>query len=176
MKKLFLPEKIKGTRILLKKNVMEQVEEIFKCIESNRSRLREFMHWVDTTTKLEDEIKFIKTSEMFFGKPMRSYGIFYDGKYIGNISAHNIDLEKDMCEFGYWIDGKYEGKGFMSEAISVLENALRSNGFKRVELAIERPNVRSLKVAEKNGYKYETTVNRRKYEKDLELLVFVKYL
>jgi len=163
-----------GREIVLKKNVLEQAEEIFACINSDRERLKEFMHWVDRTTTLEDEINFIKTSELFMGKPMRSYGMFRNDKYIGNISVLNIDLGKDTCELGYWLHRDYEGKGFVSDAISALEEELFLQGFKRIELAIEAINVRSVEVAKRNGYKYESTIHRNMYNIDLELMIFVK--
>ncbi len=174
IKNFSLPSKIHGREIVLKKNVLEQAEEIFTCINSDRQRLREFMHWVDKTTTLEDEINFIKTSEIFMGKPMRAYGMFRNDKYIGNISVLNIDLQHDTCELGYWLHGDYEGKGLVSDAINALENELFLQGFKRIELAIEGSNERSIDVAKRNRYDYETTVHRNMYDKDLELMIFVK--
>ena len=174
IKKFSLPSKIHCRQIVLKKNVLEQAEEIFMCIDSDRQRLREFMHWVDKTITVEDEINFIKTSELFMGKPMRSYGMFCNDKYIGNISVLNIDLQKDVCELGYWLHCDYEGRGFVSDAISALENELSLQGFKRIELAIEPLNARSIEVAKRNGYEYESNVHRMMHDKDLELMIFVK--
>ena len=176
MKDLSLPEEIKGERLVLKKNSLEHAEEIFKCVDSNRVRLREFMHWIDITNTVEDEINFIKNSEMYLGRPMRSYGMFYNGKYIGNISAHNIVLEHDLCELGFWIDGNYEGKGFVSEAVRILEETLRTQGFKKIELGIEPQNTRSINLAKKNKYEYRKIEKKKLWSKEIEFMIFCKEL
>lgn len=134
--------------------------------------------WVDKIITLDDEIKFIQTSDSWKGKPMRSYGIFYKNKYVGNIGAHSIVLADNKCELGYWIHHEYEGKGLVSEAISLLEKTLFSAGFKRVEIYCDSKNNRSIKLAERNGYKFEGCIKEKLFEDrdEVELMVFVKRL
>ena len=176
MDKLLLPDEIKGERIVLKKNAVEQAEEIFLCADSDREHLRPFLMWVDKVKTLDDEIKFIEGSDSWKGKPMRSYGIFYKDKYVGNIGAHSIVLADNKCELGYWIHSKYEGKGLVSEAISLLEKTLFSAGFTRIEAYCATQNTRSIKLAERNGYKLEGKIKEKLFEDrdEVELMIFAK--
>ena len=174
MNTLSMPKKIKGERVILKKLVLEYAEEIFKCVDSDREHLGHFLHWVDKTNTLQDEINFIKTSDMHLGKPHRPYCIFYQDKFVGCIGALNIVLENNACEIGYWLCSGSQGKGLVSDAICAFENELSLQGFKRIALEIEPLNTRSIEVAKRNGYKYESTVNKNMYGKDLEFMVFVK--
>ncbi|MCX6112501.1 MAG: GNAT family N-acetyltransferase [Proteobacteria bacterium] len=176
MDKILLPKKINGPRIVLKKNTLRHAKEIFKCVDSDRERLRIFLSWVDKTTKLEDEINFIKTSGTYNNRPMFSYGMFHEGNYIGGIGVINVIWEDDVCELGYWVHQKHEGKGYISEAVSTLEKILFSSGFHRIQIRCEKENIRSIEVAKRNGYKFEKIVwdKTPTSEKELELMVFVK--
>ena len=174
MKELSLPKEIQGENVVLKLNALEHATEIFACVDADRQRLRQRLSWVDKIQTLEDEIKFIESSAVYDGKPMWSYGIFYKGYYVGNVSAHRIELENDLCEIGYWISRKYEGNGLVSEAVSVLEKCLFAHGLKQLFVYVEPGNIRSIKVAERNNYKYVETAKKRICGEEVELEIFVK--
>jgi len=169
-----MPKEISGERITLKKLAIEYAEEIFKCIDSNREHLGRFLYWVDKTKTLQDEINFIKTSDIYLGKPHYPYGIFFENKFVGSIGVLNVTIENDACEIGYWLSRGYEGRGLISDSVRILEKELFSQGFKHIELAIEPLNARSIEVAKRNKYEYKSIVNRNMHEKDIELMIFVK--
>lgn len=176
--KILFPDKVIGKRIYLKKNVLADAQEMFLCVDSDRERLRTFLPWVDKTNTLEDEFRFINSSDVWNGKPMTSYGIFYKDKYVGNITVHNIVYDDKRCELGYWLHGDYEGIGLMSEAVSILEGVLLSSGFKRVEIHCSEQNIRSIKVAERNGYRFEGKIKDQLPEAEhlMDMMLFVKHI
>lgn len=60
MNKKHLPEAIKSTRITLKKHDLRIAELMFSFVDRDRTRLREFLPWVDSTVAVQDEIEYIE--------------------------------------------------------------------------------------------------------------------
>ena len=132
---------------------------IFEYVDKDRDRLRLFLGWVDHTKSIEDVENFIKrTHEKWNERSEFHYGLFKtDGTYIGNLSVHSVRWDHDVCEFGYWIRGDYEGQGLMSKAVRLIESYVFSEGFNRVQIRCSDLNKRSARVSERNNYMYEGT-------------------
>lgn len=94
----------------------------------------------------------------------RVFAITVDDELIGGTGIHpQDDIFINNAEIGYWIGEHYWGKGYMSEALTlVTEYAFNNFPINRVWLRIYGNNPRSIKVAEKTGYKLEA-----KFEKTL---------
>lgn len=153
-----LREKLNGNRITLKKNELEQAETIFDYVNLDRTRLGKFLPWVEFTNTLQDEIDYIKhTHEKWEEKSLFDFGIF-DNKsntYMGNIGVHTIDWFNSSCEIGYWILGKFEGQGFVSDALKTLEKHLFEIGFNRIEIRCSDLNERSANIPKSNAFVFE---------------------
>lgn len=158
MKKLFLPNEIEASRVVLRKHSLELADQMFRYVDQDRKRLREFLPWVDSTRMINDEINYIRmTQEKWEQYSLFDYGIYRksDSLYMGNCGVHSIAWEHDRCELGYWILGAFEGQGFMSESVRALENILFEVGFNRVEIHCSSLNLRSANVPRANGYRLE---------------------
>jgi RimJ/RimL family protein N-acetyltransferase len=82
-----------------------------------------------------------------------------DKNFIGTASLHGIDWDIRKCEMGYWINTKYSGKGYMTEAVKKLANfGLNQLAFKRIEIRCESRNVKSRFIPEKLGFILEGTL------------------
>ena len=79
---------------------------------------------------------------------------------MGNIGVHSIKWDLLSCELGYWILGDFEGHGYMSEAVKVLESELFKMGFNRVQIRCNDLNKRSANVPQACGYIYEGTIRQ----------------
>ena len=89
---------------------------------------------------------------------------------IANIVIMNIDWSIPKGEFGFFIDKEYEGKGVMTNAISILTNhAFNELGFHKLFMRISNSNISSKRVAEKNKFEKEGTLKNdyRNYEGNL---------
>jgi len=152
------PEILESERIVLKKHELSLAPLMFEFVDRDRERLRRFLPWVDTTTKVEDEVKYIQFAlESWDQFTLFDYGIFRrgDDQYMGNIGFHSISWENERTEVGYWILGEFEGRGYMSEAVSALEKVGFEMGFHRIEIRCSAKNLRSAKVPERCGYTLE---------------------
>lgn len=158
MEKTYLPERIDSVRVFLERHSLDLAEQMYRYVDLDRDRLREFLPWVDSTRTVEDERDYIRlTHENWVRHELFDYGIFRkeDSLYLGNVGVHNIAWSNNRCEIGYWILGAFEGKGYVSEAVRALERVLFSGGFNRIEICCSSVNRRSANVPRALGFSLE---------------------
>jgi len=78
------------------------------------------------------------------------------GQIIGGIGLLKIDRRSKNAEVGYWLSKKYWGQEIASEALKLILDF----GFKKLKLMrfyarVMHPNIASMKLLEKAGFKYE---------------------
>ncbi|MDR1008988.1 MAG: GNAT family N-acetyltransferase [Rickettsiales bacterium] len=99
------------------------------------------------------------------------YDIYFEGRYIGEVYARDIDYNSNQVRnFGYFIDKDFTRRGLASEAVMTLERELFSNGLHRISLFCHffdpaALNVASEAVARKRGYTFEGTARDVLYDK-----------
>ena len=179
MEKTALPPQIKGTRIVLKSHTLKVAPRIFRNVDKDRKRLRVFLPWVDKMRTLQDEITYIQmTQEAWAKRTFFDFGIYRlsDSKHMGNCGVHNIAWEHNRCELGYWILEKFEGKGYVREAVSILESTLFGLGMNRIEIRCSSRNVRSASIPKRLGYCQEGALAQEMMEngKYRDTLIFAK--
>lgn len=132
-------------------------DTIYKVIDVNRSRLREWLNWLDQTKSAKDLENFITDGEKAFSnKEMFRYGIFYNNKFVGIIELKTIDYKNRKSIIGYWLAAEYEGKGVMSQAMSaILKLAFEELKLNKVELHIATKNVKNNNIAHRFEFKQD---------------------
>ena len=74
-----------------------------------------------------------------------------DGTLVGNLSFKGLD--NGIAEIGYGTNSGFEGKGYMTEAVtSVAKWASRQAGVERIEAETEEGNAASKRVLAKAGF------------------------
>ena len=77
-------------------------------------------------------------------------------KIIGFMGFYRVQPESYRTEIGYMILPEYDGKGYVSEAVTKMLNyAFNTVGFHSVEAVIDPNNFGSARVLEKNGFRKE---------------------
>lgn len=177
LKKSF-PFEIKGKRIILKKHNEDLAGTMFASIDEDRKRLRKFLPWVDSTKSKDDSLEYLKlAAKWWLEASLFDYGIYtIDGIYMGGFGVHNIAWAHNRAELGYWINGKYEGQGYVSEAAKLIEEVLWGLGFNRIEIRCSSANIRSANLPQKNGYTLEGTLRQECIEQGeyRDTLIFAK--
>jgi RimJ/RimL family protein N-acetyltransferase len=75
---------------------------------------------------------------------------------VGGACLVRVDWRNKMCEIGYELLAQYEGKGYVSEAVKLLEHqAFYVLKLQRIELHIDARNLKSRGVAERKQYVLE---------------------
>lgn len=130
--------------------------DLFEIIKNNRDFFK-YMPWADIE-KPEQEFSFLTDAEKAWKKQEKAtHGIFLrkDGHFVGVCTMFNINWKNESGEIGYWLDPKYAGQGFMTEAVDAVSKEFFGMGFKRITILANPENIASCKVAEKCGFKRE---------------------
>lgn len=158
MEKKEIQEILIGTRVSLIKHSLDNAEQMYNYIDKDRDRLSKYLPWPKFIKSKEDEEIFISTCiDNWNNFKAIQYAIYLNdsNEYLGNIGAFNFDLQNDNCEIGYWILGKFEGHGYISEALSILQKNLFNLGFHRLYIRCEPSNNRSKSVPIKANFIFE---------------------
>lgn len=167
-----LPAAIRGDRVCLKKLEVHLARKMFDYIAEDRERLSRFLPWPIHIKTVDDEVDFInKSSEGWEKGELANFGIFRneDDEYMGNVGVFNLDWKNESCEIGYWILGKFEGRGFVSEAVTLLERELFGAGMNRIVIMCEPGNERSRNIPRNLGYRLDGVL--REFKKSNERYV-----
>ena len=156
---LIFKDQLKGERLILKRTIptLGMATTMFKVIDENRQHLKPWMPWVDLTLTVEDTMKYLFEKEVDTLKGQKvEYGIFINDEYIGNISVFDINQKNHSAEMGYWLSAHHVRKGYMTEAVQILEKeAFTHLNLNRIQICCDEQNQASAGVAKKCGYKYE---------------------
>ena len=173
------PEEIECERIVLRKQHEKYAVQEFDAVNSERARLRKFLGFVDKTRSVDDLLEFIRKSDEDWqsGKAFQ-YAIFLkkDNSYVGNFGFERISRENKRSELGYFILERYEGQGYISEAIRKVEEILFNLDFNRIEISCFADNDRSKKTAANNKYVLDGVLREYMYRngKPYDWCVFSK--
>jgi len=104
------------------------------------------------------------------------FGIEIDGGIVGAINMHRI-VPGHKAEIGYWIGKEYWGRGLMSKVIKeVVSYGFRELKLKRITAKVFPFNKASMRVLEKNHFKFEGILKKeeKKGNKYLDTHVYAK--
>jgi RimJ/RimL family protein N-acetyltransferase len=90
--------------------------------------------------------------------------------------VHTISWTHESCEIGYWIAKEFEGRGYISETVKLLEDTLFQLGFHRIEIRCSSTNQRSAAVPKRLGYRHEGTLiaHQKEFGQWRDTLIFAK--
>jgi ribosomal-protein-serine acetyltransferase len=129
-------------------------------VDQNKSRLTKYFPKTlnankdisSTTAHIVDRLRMAEKKEFFTF-------IILDtllNKIIGTVFIKELDWTIPKGELGFFIDKEYEGKGIISNAVSIISNhCFQKMGLNKVFMRIAEDNVSSRRVAEKNEFKVE---------------------
>lgn len=140
-------------------------EELYQLIDMNRKHLRQWLGWVDGTTRSEQILKFIESTLKAFSENNGvNLGIFYKGKLAGSIGFHSIDWNHGKTSIGYWLAEKYQGLGLMTRSCKVLvDYAFGELSLNRVEIRAAEENCKSRAIPERLSFVKEGTIRQAEW-------------
>jgi RimJ/RimL family protein N-acetyltransferase len=76
--------------------------------------------------------------------------------FVGASGLHPKNWEVPRFEIGYWCRKRFEGQGYISEAVRAITTlGFETFGARRMEIRCDSRNTRSRRVAERAGYRLE---------------------
>ncbi|MGA2332683.1 MAG: GNAT family protein [Syntrophales bacterium] len=135
-------------------------EEIFRLVEKNRLRLREWFPWVDSTKTAADVRLFITKSLLAHAAGNRFDNVIIaDNQIVGLVMFNWINHGNKSAGVAYWIDTDAGGKGILSCAVvELIEIAFGSMGMHRIEIRAAIGNAKSCALALRLGMRFEGTM------------------
>ncbi len=154
---------LRGKRVSLGVIERNDLAELWRChgdFEVRRLMTYGWMpaYWEDEEKWFEGIIK-ERWKKIFLGIIENS-----SGKVIGMIDVRDINWRSRYGEIGYWLCKEYWGKGYMTEAVSLmLKYCFEYLNLRKVFAKVFESNIASIKVLEKNGFKYTGKFRKHKY-------------
>jgi ribosomal-protein-serine acetyltransferase len=146
--------------LTLRLATVDDTEELFRLIDTNRAYLRTHLGWVDMTKKASDTKKYVEENfPLWLSLKALHLLICKNNAIIGSIGLHNINMLNKGCEIGYWIDQNHQGQGIMTTCIkALLEYLFHTLKLHRIELRCALDNTKSQNIAKRLGFKEEAVL------------------
>lgn len=133
----------------------KHAQELFALTDRNRSYLREWLPWLDTTQSPDDSEEYILSMlQKFAHQNGLGVGIWYKGQLAGVIDLHNFSYQK--AEIGYWLGQEFSGHGIMTRACrAMLNHGFEELKLHRILILAATGNLKSRAIPERLGFKQE---------------------
>ncbi|MCA0985892.1 GNAT family N-acetyltransferase [Guptibacillus algicola] len=132
---------------------------VHESIQASRPELKQWMPFAkneQSKDEVEENIREAHTS--FLKREDLRLHIFHreTGVFIGSSGLHKIDWDVRKFEIGYWIDSRYSGFGYITEAVkAITQFAFKELHAKRVEIRCDSKNDKSMRVIERLDFPLE---------------------
>ncbi|MBS1969759.1 MAG: GNAT family N-acetyltransferase [Bdellovibrionales bacterium] len=146
---------LKGPRLWLEKATTAHAEKLWECVLKDRE-LRG-VSWPGTES-VEEMRGYLQMVDLELPKDEVVYIMRLEQEIIGSFHIHSLNYTYHRTEIGYGIQKAYEGYGFVSEAVELVEKELKRLGFNRIEIRCNADNIRSVSLAKRNAYRHEGTL------------------
>jgi len=145
-----------------------------EAIKESSNELSKWLPFAQNTPTVEETESNMRDAHIkFLARESLRFLIFHKEteEFIGISSIHNIDWEVKKGEMGYWVNQKFSGNGYMTEAIKVLTDlAMNKMGFTRLEISCESTNLKSRAIPEKLGFQLEAVLKNEDLSADEKIL------
>jgi RimJ/RimL family protein N-acetyltransferase len=153
------PEEFTTQRLLIRKPLPGDGKAVYDAIQASLNELKPWMPWAHMNQTEEDVEANIRESYVkFLSREDLRLLVFNKetGDFIASSGLHRIDWAVPKFEIGYWIDTRYSGKGYITEAAEAITSfAFNELKAKRVEIRCDTKNTRSRAIPEKLGFTLE---------------------
>ena len=146
-----IQEQLEGTKVVLKKYhaTFELAQKLYDLTIENKEHLLRWMNWAVplVSGRVEDEFAFLKICEEDWkNKSHFEFGIYEKetGEIVGGIGLIKLSPSCDKkAEIGYWLVKKACKKGYMQEAVQLVEKFAFDLGYNRLVIRNEVSNAAS---------------------------------
>lgn len=168
-----VPKRLETKRLVLRVPTPRDAEPHIAEVRRSLHRLAPWIPWAKKTPTLAKSRRYcVRAIKEHRKKKAFGYLVFDkgSGELVGGIGLHRIDWSVPKLEVGYWVGSRFEGRGYVTEAVRALtEFAFRKLGAIRMELLCDTLNVRSRRVATRCGYRLEGIHRRSRLNNGGEL-------
>ncbi len=154
-----ITDSFESERLLIRAPKVEDAPLVWESLKNSHKALQPWMPFAQKSQTIEETTENLRqaVADFITRKDLRLHLFLKEtGEFIGSSGFHRINWDIPKVEIGYWLDSRFEGKGYMTEAADRLtEFAFEELGVRRVEIRCDTDNVRSRAVAERLKYTLE---------------------
>jgi RimJ/RimL family protein N-acetyltransferase len=173
------PESFETERLLIRSPLPGDGPEMHAAVNESLDELLPWMDWPKEHKTIEDSEERIRRDRVrFLERSDLLLLLFLKGTntLVGSSGLHRMDWSVPRFEIGYWCRTRFAGHGYITEAVrGIGAFAFEHLGARRVEIRCDSLNRRSVRVAERAGYRLEGELRNAEVGADLEprnVLVF----
>ncbi len=152
-------EEFTTERLLIRKPLPGDGKAVYDAMMASLNELKPWMPWAHMNQTEEDVETNIRESYVkFLSREDLRLLVFNKetGEFIASSGLHRIDWSVPKFEIGYWIDTRYAGRGYISEATEAITNfAFKELKANRVEIRCDSKNIKSRAIPERLGFTLE---------------------
>lgn len=140
-------------------------ERLFELTNDSRDYLREWLPWLDSTTKPEDTIEFIKISlQGFADNKSLNTVILFNGEVVGVAGYNSINWSNKTAYIGYWLAEEFQGNRIMTRVVKALTDyALNVLNLNKVEIRAAVENKKSRSIPERLKFVNEGIIRQAEW-------------
>ena len=151
-------------------------DALFALVDSNRQHLRQWLPWLNDNIAVSDTSRFIKATQKQFADDSGFVsGIWYCDELVGVIGHNRIDWENRISWPGYWLAGKFQGKGIMTKSCrALIHHAFTELQLNRIDIRCAVENSKSRAIPERLGFQQEGVIRQAEwlYDKFVDHIVY----
>jgi RimJ/RimL family protein N-acetyltransferase len=156
---LDIPEAFETERLLVRAPRWGDGAMVRAAVVESLEELRPWMRWAQEPPSVEQSeesvrrsrVRFLERSDLRLQLLDRATGAF-----VGGSGLHRIDWALRSFEIGYWVRTSFAGRGYISEAVGgITRFAVEQLAANRIDIKCDTRNVRSRRVAERQGFTLE---------------------
>lgn len=151
--------------VSLKLMNVNDAEKLFSLTDQSRQHLREWLPWLDFTTKQEDTKSFIEGCLRAFAenKSLNAV-ILHKGELAGTAGFNQINWSNKTAYIGYWLGSEFQGNGIMTKVAGALTAlAFQEYNMNKVEIRAAVLNSKSRSIPERLGFVHEGTIRQAEW-------------
>ncbi|WP_342514239.1 GNAT family N-acetyltransferase [Sporosarcina sp. FSL K6-1522] len=157
-------ETFESERLVIRAPKLGDAPDVWNAICNSLPALREWMPFAQQAPELhqtEDNMR-RAVADFVTREDLRLHLFLKEtGEFIGSSGLHRIDWAIPKFEIGYWLDTKFEGNGYVTEAVErITQFAFEDLAARRVEIRCDEENAKSRSVAERAGFVLEGTLKQ----------------
>ncbi|XEC97312.1 GNAT family N-acetyltransferase [Paenibacillus tarimensis] len=156
------PSQIITERLLIRMPMPGDGKDVYEAIIASINELKNWLPFAQNEQSEQNTEASIREAHLRFLKreDLRLLIFLKDTKqFIGSSGLHNPNWDVPKFEIGYWIDSRYSGNGYMTEAVQgISDYAFKELKARRLEIRCDTLNVKSCAIPEKLGFLLEGTL------------------
>lgn len=150
------PEEFTTERLIIRMPRPGDGRAVYEAIQASIHELKPWLPFAQEEQTLQDVELNIRSAYISFLKreDLRLLVFLKEtGALIASSGLHQINWSIPKFEIGYWIDSRYSGKGYMTEAVKgIADFAFHELKARRVEIRCDAKNVKSRAIPERLGF------------------------